>query len=259
MSSYNKKIIAGFVILTVIVLGFSIWFCTERQTSNPLEDTVKGYLTAYNAEDFTTCLTYFTDYGDEEEALAFLSYMRNLSGPLEFRETKGIAIIPPVAPGSGQTATVTVVFTIGGEEGTDQLQLKEVNGKWKIIWEQEATTGESAAIEDAGEVAAILPGSVEIAPEFQGTLQVEHRLWMGEDGQLRVTYLVRNIGDPPTTHLVAICEIYNAEGELLIYLNPSGILGPGEGMGVRDLWNPQDHTDIPIQSAAYYKIVVKSE
>ena len=329
----------------------------SSREATAVEDTIRGYVTKFNAGDYTRCLTYFTDYGDEEDALAFLSYMRSISGELELREIKDIAI-------TGKNATATVVFTIVGEDNTDQVQLKKVQGQWKIIWEQGIVTEETAAIEDAGDVAAIedtirgyfaaynaedyatcltyftelgdeesaksflsrdrdfwgkrilrkvedikatdsmvtaryqviiegtsdtnqvklkkiggqwrivweetalsttkcympnpargvLPGSVEIAPEFQTTLQADHCLWMGEDGQLRTYWRVRNIGDQPTAPLVAMCEIYDAEGELLTYHNPSGILEPGWVMGTRDIW-PQDH--IVTQSAARYKIIVK--
>ena len=99
-----------------------------------IENTIRGYVTTFNAGDFAQCLNYFTDYGDEEDALAFLSYLRDPSGEMELRKVEDIAIVPPSVPGSGPTATATVVFTIAGEEGTDQMQLKMVNGKWKIVW-----------------------------------------------------------------------------------------------------------------------------
>jgi len=71
--------------------------------------------------------TYFTDYGDEDEALASLEFFRGLSGELGFQEIIDIDI-------SGRTAMVTVAFTIGGEEGTDQMELKKVDGRWKTVW-----------------------------------------------------------------------------------------------------------------------------
>jgi len=95
--------------------------------SAAIEDTIRGYVTTWNAQDFAQCLTYFTGYGDEEEALAALSDMRGLSGELELREIGDIDI-------TNQTARATVAFTIVGEEGTDELQLKKVDGRWKIVW-----------------------------------------------------------------------------------------------------------------------------
>ena len=101
----------------------------SNSSAAAIEDTIRGYVTTYNAADFAQCLTYFTDYGDESDALGALAFFRSLSGELEYRKIKDIAI-------TGQTATVSVVFVIEGEEGTDQMSLKKVNGKWKILWEQ---------------------------------------------------------------------------------------------------------------------------
>ena len=108
----------------------------SAKDSDAVRDTIDGYYTTFNAEDFDKCLTYFTDYGDKDDALSFLSYMRSISGPLEVRKIRDINIFPPAVPGSGYTATSTVTFTITGEESTDQIQLKKVNEMWKIIWEQ---------------------------------------------------------------------------------------------------------------------------
>lgn len=144
-----RKLLLVCLLVIVSLMMVSCGRVSGRETKT-IEDTVRGYVTTFNAGDFTRCLTYFTDYEDEGDALAFLSYIRSLSGELELREIKDIAIFPPAVPGSGQTATATVTFTLLGEEGTDLMQLKKVDGKWKIIWEQEqeGATGESAAIEE---------------------------------------------------------------------------------------------------------------
>ncbi|UCG84489.1 MAG: hypothetical protein JSW38_06670, partial [Dehalococcoidia bacterium] len=52
---------------------------------------------------------------------------------------KDIVIVPRAVPGSDPTATVTIVFTAAGEEGTDQMQLRKVYGLWKIVWVEETT------------------------------------------------------------------------------------------------------------------------
>ena len=46
-----------------------------------IETTITGYVTTHNEGDFAQCLSYFTDYEDEDDALAFMSFMRSLSGP----------------------------------------------------------------------------------------------------------------------------------------------------------------------------------
>jgi len=42
----------------------------SSREATAIEDTIRGYLAAYNAEEFGTCLTYFTGYEDEDDALA---------------------------------------------------------------------------------------------------------------------------------------------------------------------------------------------
>jgi hypothetical protein len=105
-----------------------------------IEDTIEGYVKTYNAGDFDQCLTYFTGYGDAEEARAFLSFMRNVSGELELRQVKETVIAPPAVPGGSRTATVTVVFRVAGDDATDQMQLREVDGQWKLAWEEGSDT-----------------------------------------------------------------------------------------------------------------------
>ena len=137
-----KKLLVVGVVVALVTAGILVpilW--RDGGEHSAIEDTIRGYVETYNAQDYAQCLTYFTDYGDEADAVGALEFFRSLSGELEYRQIKDIAI-------SGQIATATVVFVIGGEEATDQMQLKKVNGKWKIIWKQEALTGESAAIGD---------------------------------------------------------------------------------------------------------------
>jgi hypothetical protein len=136
--------------LTVLLTATLLMACgrdMSKDEAATIEDTIRGYVVTFNAENFDKCLTYFTDYEDKEDALVFLSFIRSLSGPLELLEIKDIVIFPPAVPGSSHTATATVTFTITGEESTDQIQLKKVNDQWKIVWEQEqeGTTEEPAA------------------------------------------------------------------------------------------------------------------
>lgn len=121
-----------------LALALLLVACCGQETTDEavIEDTIRGYVETFNAGDFTQCLSYFTGYGDEEDALAFLAYIRGLSGPLELREVKDIAIFPVAVPGGSPTATVTVIFTITGEESTDQIRLEKIDDHWKIVWEQ---------------------------------------------------------------------------------------------------------------------------
>ena len=128
-----KRLLVVTIVIAVVLIG-----CGGNGADGDekdIENTIRGYITTFNDRDYDECLNYFTSYEDEEDALAYLSYMRDLSGELELREVKDIAIVPTSVPGSGPTATATVVFTVAGEEGTDQMQLTQVDGQWKIVWE----------------------------------------------------------------------------------------------------------------------------
>lgn len=89
-----KRILLVCLLVAGLLLMVSCRGGTSKETTDAtaIEDTIRGYVTTYNAGNFTHCLTYFADYGDEGDALAFLSYMRSLLGPLELREIKDIAI-----------------------------------------------------------------------------------------------------------------------------------------------------------------------
>jgi hypothetical protein len=107
----------------------------ESRDARTIEDTIRDYIATYNNEDFNNCLACFTGYEDRDDALAFLSFTRGLSGELELKEIKEISIFPVAVPGGSRTATASVTFTMLGEESTDLMQLMEADGSWKLIWE----------------------------------------------------------------------------------------------------------------------------
>lgn len=124
-----QKILSVLVVVLAVLLAVgTLVACGEGvNDERAIEDTIEGYVETYNSQDFVQCLTYFSDYGNEADALAFLAYMRSISSELELVEVKDILI-------SYTTASATVVFIIAGEESTDQMQLRQVNSKWKIVW-----------------------------------------------------------------------------------------------------------------------------
>ena len=124
-----QKILSVLVVVLAVLLAVgTLVACGEGvNDERAIEDTIEGYVETYNSQDFVQCLTYFSDYGNEADALAFLAYMRSISSELELVEVKDILV-------SYTTASATVVFIISGEESTDQMQLRQVNSKWKIVW-----------------------------------------------------------------------------------------------------------------------------
>jgi len=125
-------------IALLIVVGGAIALavaCSGGSNANPdkaaIEQVIRGYVSSYNASNFEETLTYFTGFSDSQDALAYLAYLREQSGPLELVnfDPDSISVI-------GDTARVPVDFIIMGEQGSQWLNLsKEVDG-WKILWEQ---------------------------------------------------------------------------------------------------------------------------
>jgi hypothetical protein len=196
-----------------------------------IENTIRGYFTTFNGGDFTQCLTYFTGYEDEEDALAFLQFMRGMSGELQLREIKDIALVD-------QTATATVVFTIAGEPGTDRMQLRKADDRWKIVWTEERPPRPTRTQEPTQyppiRIEGCLPSTIEVAPELQGAVKVEHCLWSDEDGQLWAACQILNTGAQAVA-LSFELYVYDAEGhELLFESLLGGSLAPGSCWGYCD-------------------------
>ena len=229
-----KSVLGLTFAFAMVLAALSCGSCScgeESGESAAIEGTIRGYFTTFNAGDFTQCLTYFTGYEDEEDARAFLSYIRNLSGEVELHEVKDVSISSPT------TATATVIATMLGEEGTDQMQMRKVNGEWKIMWEEETPvpTPTPEPTQYPGiRTEGCLPSTVEVAPELQGVVQVKHCLWAEEDGQLYYAYQVLNTGDQ-AVGLSFELYVYDAEGEELLFEGLSGAaLQPGSCWGYCD-------------------------
>jgi len=206
-----------------------------------IEDTIRGYFAAYNAEEFSTCLTNFTDFSDEQAALDSLRWMRGFLGEITLQKIEDIAI-------SGKTASATVSVTLWGEPETEQMQFKKLNGIWKIVWAQEPTQPPPQIPAERR-----LPGTVEIAPELQGIVELEHCLWFGEDEGLNFWYQIRNIGDQ-TLHFRTTVELYKAMEEWWGSSSFTWELAPGQAAGGSS--GSQCATE---EAPTHYNIIVKSE
>lgn len=242
-------LVFAFTMVLAALLSASCSCGEESGDSAAIEGTIRGYITTFNAGDFNQCLTYFTGYDDEEDALAFLSYMRNLSGEMEMKKVQDVSISSPT------TATATVIFTMLGEEGTDQMQMRKVDSEWKILWEEEGqvpTPTPEPTQYPPIQTEGCLPSTVEMAPELQGIVQVKHCLW-AENGQLYEAYQILSTGD----HAVGLAfelYVYDAEGEELLLESLSGAdLQPGSCWGYCD----GGRGGAPL-TTTHYKIVVSS-
>ena len=247
------KAVLGLKLASVMVLAalFSVSCSSgeENGDSAAIEGTIRGYVNTYNAEDFVQCLTYFTGYDDEEDARAFLSYMRNLSGEMELKKVKDVSVSTPT------TATATVMFTMLGENSTDQMHMMKVGGEWKIVWEEEspAPTPTPEPTQYGGiRTEGCFPSTVEVEPALQGVVQVKHCLW-AEGGELYEAWSVLNTGD----HMVVLSfefYVYDAEGQesLLEYASNTEVQ-PGSYMAD---CSPCGAMAPP--STTHYRIVVSS-
>jgi len=230
------------ILLCLLIVGLSM-ACGGGAANDEraaIEDTIRGYVRTFNAGDFTQCLTYFIDYGDEAEALASLSWMRGFLGEITLQGIDDIAI-------SGETATALVTSLIWGEPDTDQMHFKKENGVWKIVWAQDTSPPPSIPTEEC------LPGTVTVAPELQGIVQVEHCLWLEEDGEFYVWYQVWNIGAQTVCPYISLYA-YDAGGQEYHLESLGGIVGPGSCMGCCD----GGGWPVGLLTVTHYKIIVES-
>lgn len=127
------------LVLAIALVGVLVACGGDAADRAAIEDTIRGYIASYNASNFDETLTYFTGYDDGQDALSFLAFVRPLSGELTLVDfdREAIAFVAPAVPG-GATAKVPVEFIIQGDRGSQMLNLKKEEGKWKILWEQES-------------------------------------------------------------------------------------------------------------------------
>jgi len=116
---------ARFLLVCFLVLSLGI-ACTSRSDEAAIRATVNGFWDAYNAKDYSLCLSYCTDVGDRNAALQKLADEREREGPATV-STGQITI-------DGSTAYVRVTTIINGarDTSTDTLRKNEV---WKLVWQ----------------------------------------------------------------------------------------------------------------------------
>jgi len=121
------------VVLTVLLVAASLFVACGNSVNDKaaIEDTIRGYVSTFNNYHFEKTLDYFTGYGNHDDAIAYLAYLRDLSGELilvNFTQDS-IAI-------TGNTARVPVEFIIMGEQSSQWLYLQKESDGWRILWNQ---------------------------------------------------------------------------------------------------------------------------
>jgi len=193
-----------------------------------VEAIIRNMFAAYNAQDFATCLSYSTDFGDMKEALAELAMSRFLAGEITVQRVEGIEIA-----GTAATASVTARFGSIDVTETVQVQLRKKSGVWKVVWGAmwENGTPSGTPTPAVTPTPGPMTGTVEMAPELQGVVEVEYSLVAEEDGGLSQTLQYRNVGNEPI-HVRVTAEIYGVEGELLWDYSEDPNITPYEQVGI---------------------------
>ena len=212
-----KKVLVTCLILVALGMSCGGGGGESNGDSADIRDTIEGFYSAYNARQYGQCLTYFTDYGDETEALNQLTAVRQLTGEWTLKSIKNIQI-------SGSTATAQVTATIGGETETDPMELKKVGGQWKLVWE-----------------------STEPPPVINGNGKITYREYYFtceyvQDGppetpyELQIDATVENVSQKNVEISSVVFRFYNQAGEMIgdhsIYeLYNGNTIAPGWGHG----------------------------
>ena len=94
-----------------------------------IKDVIRDMYDAYNQENFAKALTYCTNYGDEDEAIAQMAAMKNITGNITVKSIDNINI-------DGSTATASVTEQVWGEDDTYEMKLVKIDGNWKVDMEE---------------------------------------------------------------------------------------------------------------------------
>lgn len=118
------------VVLTTLLLLVS---CTQSVASDKeaIEQVIVGYVSSYNANNFGETINYLTGYNDRDDAIAYLAFLKSMSGNITIVNFDKDAIAV-----TGNTAKVPVDFIIQEEVSFQWINLVKEQGYWRILWEQ---------------------------------------------------------------------------------------------------------------------------
>jgi hypothetical protein len=121
------------LVLAVLLLGMAVVFvgCGAKSDSAAVEDTIRGFVSAYNAGDYEKCLNYYDGLSGEERS-AMLSGMEQSGGSSGEITIESIDNI--IISDSKATASIKMTWT-GDTAETSQISLVKNDGKWKLSTE----------------------------------------------------------------------------------------------------------------------------
>lgn len=112
---------AVLVVLPMIFVG-----CAKSESAD-VKDSITGFVSAYNAEDYDQCLTYLLGITDENKDTikTALAAYHGFAGDFEVNKIENITV-------DESTATATVTFAIKGQTQTKEITLNKVDNIWKM-------------------------------------------------------------------------------------------------------------------------------
>ena len=117
------------IVFAVVLLGCGSGCRNTTSDSEAINNTIEGFYSAYNAQDWSTCLSYVDDeYNAGEAIIELLKASRAATGEVTVNSIDNINI-------TGSTATVAVTATLGGKTRTMEHHLVKNDGNWGISLE----------------------------------------------------------------------------------------------------------------------------
>jgi hypothetical protein len=122
----SRRILA-FAFIAVFA-AFLVGGCSETQAET-IENTIKDYYSAYNAEAWEACLGHIDDANAAGAPLieSTLKTARARTGEVTVESVTNINI-------TGSTAAADVKITYGDQSETKHYQFVNKDGSWKIAW-----------------------------------------------------------------------------------------------------------------------------
>ena len=117
------------IVLLLVVLAAVSAGCAKSDTA-AIEDTIRVYFNAWNAQNYEELLSYIPGIGelseqDKATVMSMIKTQRETMGEITLQKIENIAI-------SDSTAKADVTGTVGNTTNTGELTLVKEDGAWKV-------------------------------------------------------------------------------------------------------------------------------
>lgn len=117
------------IVLAMVLVGCAGNCRKAAGDSEAISNTLEGFYSAYNAEDWDTCLSYVDDeYGAGAAIIELLKASKATTGEVIVNSIDNISI-------AGSTATADVSATFRGKIETVEHGLVKKDSNWKVSLE----------------------------------------------------------------------------------------------------------------------------